>query len=96
MGIPRKHSRPVEVDGQKFRYMIGEVAPGPNQPLDEREIKLTAQEDAEKPGRVLQVLLPYGFSVGPEQVRSLIRQGLKDGWKPSERGAAYNLAGYTL
>jgi len=96
MTIPRKHSRPIEVDGRKFRYMIGDVTPAPNQDPNERDIRVTAQEDIESPGRVLQALLPYGFSVTPEHVRKIIQQGLNSGWKPEERGPAYKLEDFVI
>jgi hypothetical protein len=94
MGIPRKGSRALEVDGARFRYLIkdGPVTPDP---LD-REIHLTVQEDAEAPGRVLRVDMPYGHAVGPEVVKQLVRQALVAGWTPSDRGGPFLLESYSL
>jgi hypothetical protein len=94
MGIPKKKSRKLEVDGAGFRFMIKD-GPATQDPLD-REIVLTVQEDSETPGRVLHVALPYGYAVGPEAIRKLVRQGLSAGWAPTERGGPFNLESFVL
>jgi len=90
MGIPRKGSRLVDVDGQKFCFLVKQTfIPGHK---DQKELSVTAQEDADRPGRVLQFRLPYGYPVTPETVREFIRMALEEGWRPSERGGAYELS----
>jgi hypothetical protein len=93
MTIPRRHSRPLDVDGRKFRYMINakprDLEAGP----DDRKITLTIQEDTEDPGRVLQTDLPHGVPVTPLTIAGIVRRALKAPgtlrWDPSERGEAF-------
>ena len=94
MGIPKKKSRSLEVDGVRFRFMIkdGPVTPDPS----DREVFLTVQEAEDAPGRILHVALPHGHEVTPETVRKLVRQALTSGWKTSERGGPFNLEKYVL
>ena len=94
MGIPVKKSRSLDVDKVRFRFMIkdGPLTPNPS----DREIFLTVQEATESPGRVLHVALPHGHEVTPETVRKLVRQALRSGWKPSERGGPFNLEKFVL
>lgn len=96
MGIPKKKSRLTEVSGKKFRYVIRDVRAQEVNPTEDREVVLTVQEDIDRPGRVLQVLLPHGISIVPEMVKKLIEQGLHDGWHPSDRGSAFQLDEYSL
>lgn len=83
MTIPRKKSRPIEVDGRKFRFLI--------KPARARgeDLSVTVQEEAVQPGRVLQFTWPEGCSIFPEDVKVAIRDGLKLGWAPSAKGPAF-------
>jgi hypothetical protein len=83
MTIPRKGSRPIDIDGRMFRFMV--------KPIRE-ELSVTVQEAAEQPGRVLQFQWPEGHSVYPSDVAETVRDALKAGWDPSARGAAFRFA----
>lgn len=94
MSIPHKGSRLVDVDGKPFRFMVKErvAIPGsdsPHGPADQKLIWVTVQEDVEEPGRPMQYTWPYGHAVTPEDVRTAVRDGMKAGWDPSSRGAAF-------
>jgi hypothetical protein len=89
MGIPRKGSRSVEVDGQKFRFLVKETHIPDHK--DQKELSVTVQEDADRPGRVLQFRLPYGFPVSPEWMKGTVREALKAGWDPKSKGSAFAL-----
>jgi hypothetical protein len=89
MGIPRKGSRKVEVGGKTYLYLIKETNIEDHH--DQWELTVTVQEDAPKPGRVLQFKEDYGFPVTKGRVAEVIEHALKKGWKPSERGVAVQL-----
>ena len=80
MTIPRKGSRPIEIDGRQFRFMV--------KPHHE-ELTVTIQEDQVAPGRVLQFRWPQGCSVLPQDIREAIVDGMRAGWDPSARGPAF-------
>jgi hypothetical protein len=87
MGMPRKRSRVIDVDGKSFRWMLN---CGSAQDWDEDPTcagTVTVQENCEKPGHVLQQILMWlgGDSVTPEIMREVIRRALADGWVPSSR-----------
>lgn len=99
MGMPRKGSRKVEVDGEQFLWRIGHnTRHYGDAPM---VVTLTIQRDEERPGRVCQVTLRskrikgdpryYGHkaSLNPQDVRDVISRALKRGWNPSERGSAF-------
>lgn len=91
MGMPRKGSRKVEVEGETFFWRTRPEG-RPNHLL------LTCQRDEERPGRVLQVVLRSTrvlapSQLTPEDVREAIGYALKKGWDPSERGAAFTPKG---
>jgi hypothetical protein len=89
MGIPRKGSRRIDVDGRAFRYLVKETHIPDHK--DQKESSLTVQEDTDRPGRVLQARVAYGAPVTPETVREFIRRSLRSGWDPSTRGPAVTL-----
>ena len=87
MGIPRKGSRTLYLDSQKFRWMLtqkkkieDDVHPSDNRMRG----MLTIQEDVEKPGHFLQQSLTWigSTTVTPEIVREIIRRALAAGWDP--------------
>lgn len=90
MGIPKKGSRSLEVDGKKYRYLIKETHIPDHR--DQKELIVTVQEDTPKPGRVLQFKETYGFPVTKGHVGEAIREAIKIGWNPSERGVPFPLA----
>lgn len=96
MGIPRRKSRRIHVDGKPYLWRLSR--PHFDRDDDDWMLKpgeqtraghLTIQEDVERPGRPVQFLLVWGdlFPVTPEAVNVLIRQALASGWDPSSRGA---------
>lgn len=89
MGIPRKGSRSITVDGRQYRYLIKQTHIAEHK--DQKELSVTVQEDVERPGRVLQWRWPYGCSVLPDDIKANIRFALERGWEPSERGMAFVL-----
>lgn len=89
MGISRRKSRPVWVDGKPFRFLVKETHVPDHQ--DQLEISVTVQEETEDPGRVLQFRLPYKYPLGPMGVRDVVRQALQAGWAPSTRGGPFVL-----
>jgi hypothetical protein len=89
MGIPRKSSRKIVVDGRKFLYLVKETHVPDH--LDQKENSLTVQEDTDRPGRVLQARIAYGIPVNPGFVRDYIRNSLRAGWDPSTKGTALQL-----
>lgn len=100
MGIPRKGSRHIDVDGKPFRYIVREDGPVVKDDDDpsmdykkpQREFLLvTLQEDVERPGRVCQVRLAGGTEVSPELIRQTIREATRGGWDPSSRGGPFQI-----
>lgn len=89
MGIPKKGSRKVEVNGRAYWFLVKET----NVPdhRDQKELSVTVQEDAPRPGNVLQFRAAYGFPVTPELVAGTIRHAIEKGWQPSKRGSAFML-----
>lgn len=99
MGIPKKKSRRIEVDGRAFRWLM---RPGCHcyEDCDKTHgATVTFQADEERPGRVCQTFLTWSYpdgSVTPEIIRQVIRKALKVGWNPSERGNAFQLEGANI
>ena len=94
MGIPRKRSRKLELTGgRKFIFLVKETTMGED--LDQKELSITVQEDAKKPGRCLQFKYPYGVEVTPSCVALIVNEALSNGWDPTERGGvfSYDIAG---
>lgn len=89
MGIPRKGSRRVTVDGKEYRYLVKETHIPEHR--DQKELSVTVQEDGVRPGRVLQWRWPYGAAVLADDVKAAVRLALERGWVPSERGVAFVL-----
>lgn len=86
MGIPKKGSRRIEAGGSAYRYMVGRPRPG------DKTVAVTVQQDAERPGRVMQFRAAPGFEVTPEVVRDAVARAVSEGWDPAARGAAFTLA----
>lgn len=76
------------MDGRKFRYLVKEVCIREHN--DQKELSVTAQEDVDRPGRVLQFRLGYMFPVSPNWMRVVIQNALREGWDPRSRGAAFH------
>ncbi len=88
MGMPRKGSRIIDVDGHSFRWRLNSRKH--RYSYDEPELAvghLTVQQDLERPGHVFQQWLHWypGTSVTPEIVREVIRRALDAGWDPNSR-----------
>lgn len=58
---------------------------------DQKELAVTVQEDAEKPGNVLQFRAPYGHPVTRDVIADHVRLAISRGWKPEKRGSAFDL-----
>lgn len=94
MGIPKKSSRRVEVDGRPFRFLVKEVSI-PNA-HNQKEIQVTVQEDTARPGRPLQFRLGFGTMVTSNLVGGVIRQAYVQGWAPASRGKAFDLTNFEI
>lgn len=92
MGMPRKRCRKLDIDGKPFIFMVKETHIEDHR--DQKELSITVQEDAEKPGRVLQFRLGYGSMVTPFLVQHVAKQAFAAGWNPSERGRAFELTNF--
>jgi hypothetical protein len=90
MSIPRKGSRKISVDGRDFIYIIKE-SKGYDDTLNMKMVVVTVQEDIERPGRVFQFSEVKGVEITPSLMETKISLALRKGWKPNDRGAAYNL-----
>ena len=97
--LPKKKSRPIEVGGIPYRWMIkGRSRYLGNSP---ESITVTIQRDEEKPGGVLQCELrskraptpqddnnfENKSTLYPRDIGSLIHIGLRRGWDPSKIGS---------
>ena len=89
MGIPRKGSRTLNVNGKPYRYLVKQTTIPDH--ADQKELSVTVQEDVEKPGNVLNFRAPFGHPVTPEYVREIVQEAFSKGWVPSARGAAFQL-----
>jgi len=89
MGIPRKGSRWVYVQGKRYLFLVkeGHIPDHHDQPAN----TVVIQEDDEKPGRVLRGWFFHGIEITPALVRKLIIEGHQIGWNPSDRGSAFDL-----
>jgi len=105
MGIPRKDSRKIEVEGETYLWRMskktryGGDSPGAT--------TLTIQRDDARPGCVCQVLLrsknldpnmeegqyQHTASLKPQDVKDVISRARTRGWDPSVRGPAFTLPG---
>lgn len=96
MGIPRKKSRRIDVDGKAFLWLM---KPGCYCYEDCDKTHggtVTFQIDEQRPGRVCQTYLSWSYpdgSVTPEIIRQVIRRALDTGWDPNERGGAFHIDG---
>lgn len=106
MGIPRKGSRKVEVDGETFLWRVrGDSYSKQWKHASPIVLSLTCQRDEEDAGRVMQVTLrslrpprdtpdyepTHKATLHPNEVRQIIVHALSKGWDPSERGSAFKL-----
>ncbi|ACZ86585.1 hypothetical protein [Streptosporangium roseum] len=99
MAMPRKGSRPINVDGTAFRWRIRR-RPTHRQGDGWSPLTVTV-ERPEEPGRVLVVSLPFArpdnplgertTAVRPVLVAGCIRRALDQGWNPGQPGSAFTL-----
>jgi hypothetical protein len=90
MGMPKKGSRVIDVDGRNFRWVLAssKIRERWDDPQPARHGgTLTVQEECDTPGHVLQHELSWlrGDSVTPEAVREIIRRALTAGWEPKSK-----------
>lgn len=101
MGMPRRKSRRLEVDGQRFLWRLGhKTRYRGDAPL---AMHVTLQRDELRPGRVAQFLLRskrirgdegdylHRATLGPGDARRLVLFALARGWDPSARGPAFKV-----
>ena len=107
MGMPRKGSRQVEVDGDTFLWRISgdSYSRRWHSGLSPVSLKLTCQRDGSRPGRVMQACLlsrnpptddpdyapAHTATLYPSEVKQIIAHAMSKGWDPSERGSAFEL-----
>jgi len=107
MGMPRKGSRRIEVNGDTYLWRVrgDDYSKRWVSGLSPVMLTLTCQRDEERPGRVMQVTLRslnpnvgdpdldpiHQATLHPEEVRQIITHALSKGWGPSERGGAFHL-----
>lgn len=88
MGIPKKGSRKIDVDGKGFRFLVREKK---IPDFEDLKLSVTVQEEADKPGRCFQFDWPHGHFVTPEDVKVAVRDAMKAGWDPWSRGGVFTL-----
>ena len=107
MGMPRKGSRKIEIDGVTFLWRIRGDSYSRQwvSGLSPIFMTLTCQRGEDNPGRVMQVTLRslnppedgpdyapgHRATLYPREVGEIITFALQQGWDPSERGAAFQL-----
>jgi len=107
MGMPRKGSRKIEVNGEQFLWRVRGDAYSKQwvSGLSPIHLTLTCQRDEERPGCVMQATLrtlnpPDGdpdiaeghrATLHPSEVKQIIAHAVSKGWDPSERGSAFQL-----
>lgn len=87
MGIPKKKSRTLEVDGWVMRFLVKETHIEDHP--DQKELRVVVQEDIEKPGRVLKFKAPYGHPMTKDFIKEVVREAITKGWDPKSRGGAF-------
>jgi len=93
--LPKKKSRPITVDGRKFRWMLHGKNRYGGSPV---VVTISIQEELEMPGETLQCI-PVAIevkenhrceydscdaSIIPSDIEKIIRAGLARGWNPAE------------
>ncbi len=96
MTIPKKSSRVIDVDGVVYRYLIRK---GPYVCYPYLCLRITCQIDAALGakgkrwrGQLLVTTVPVadeGESVTPYNVKYYIAEGMRQGWKPGEKGPPF-------
>lgn len=106
MGMPRKGSRRVEVDGAAYLWRVrGDGYSKQWIGSSPVVLTLTCQRDEDRPGRVMQAWLAtrepptdtpdyepmHTATLHPAEVRQIIAHALSKGWDPAKRGASFLL-----
>ncbi|REJ93574.1 MAG: hypothetical protein DWQ34_10375 [Planctomycetota bacterium] len=99
MTIPRKGSRPIEVDGVKYRWRIRQ-RPTYMQGVLDHPLNLAVEiDDDPKSSLIVELAQSHpcnwlgdpAVPVTPSQVAGHIRQALDAGWQPQSQGSAFRL-----
>ena len=105
--LPRKKSRPIEVEGSKYRYLIR----GKNRYIGRAPgaVSISIQEDVENPGQTLQCIAVSSMadasedengdcttSIYPSDIEKIIRTGLERGWDPRDGQGSFALGDIKL
>jgi len=104
MGIPKKKSRRIVVDGRAFRWLMRPGCHCYQWDCEDSQhgATVTFQADEKRPGRVCQTRLAWSHScsqphlngsVTPEIIKQVIQKALKVGWDPDAKGNAFKLEG---
>lgn len=80
MGIPKKKSRKIVVDGYNLRYAVKETHIPEHK--DQKELSITIQEDVDNPSGVCQFRENYGAAITPKYMEERIKEALQLGWDP--------------
>src|SRR5215212_8532742 len=99
MAIPRKHSRPIVVDGQKYRWIVKRKSDYNFEP--QKGMVFTVQEE-DGAGALLIVELArpqldywlhhqQSAPITPNEIASWIRQAIAQGWQPKAKGKPFRL-----
>ena len=96
MGMPKRKSRLIVVDGRSYRWRLtGFGKPWDDEwmyaPPRSRSGTVLLQADEDRPGRVCQfsVFGKEGDSVTPSVMEKLVRRVLAAGWDPDARGTPF-------
>ena len=88
MGIPKRGSKRIEIDGKPYRYLVKETHVPDHK--DQKELSVVVQEDVDKPGAPLRFRASYGMPVTATVIVETVRQAQTKGWKPEARGSAFD------
>jgi len=99
MAMKRKGSRPIVVDGTTYLWRIRR-RPTVFQTDYGTALTCSVQRNDERAGRVLLIVFPQGRAecylpsvprapVVPRQVAECIRNAIREGWNPGDRGDAF-------
>lgn len=82
MGLAKRGSRKIEVDGRVFRWVLS----------PDSGYAVVVVEQYDEPGQRLEAYTKYGSTVGlsrpvtPRSVAGVIRLAIVKGWQPTARG----------
>lgn len=81
MGLAKKGSRRIVVDGQVYRWTLS--------PDDEPGIAIVVEKAAD-PGQRLVSWVQHDNTISPWMVRAAILKALQEGWQPERKGKPFD------